>query len=316
MEKKEEKKFAYVKNLNIFIFLIGIAAAISGFSLLKEDVMSSAYTLLDYFPREFKVKPVSDLTGGIAVGLFFTFTQIAGLFAAMTKEFNIKVRWTGAILFVLFMLIDNWTDIVYRSQYLSGDLVVSVLVTGTIYTVGSEFSSGVAVALVSSFWRSALSEFLMFFAILKNKASSLGRDWKRYDEAARRMEQRQENEERTRLGQDGRPLVSSDNQSRPNNNDNRNVGSDRKPYSEKRPNLNVPSRMPEPMMARGNGERYQNPSNGRPNQNRPDNQHHRRIEPPSQSRPPKMMGSGEPRYSERDTGFRPERYDYGEDSEE
>lgn len=187
-KKKETKKITYFENMNLFIFLGALGASIIGFGLLKDDVLSTAYTMLDYFPKTFGVRPASDFNSAIIIGLFFSFTQVAGLSAALTKEFGMKQRITGFVLFIAFMLGDNWTDVVYRSQYLTGDIWISILVTGTLYTVGSEFSSGIAIALMTHYWRPALSEFLMLFATIQAKIGVLGKEWGSFSRAAKNRE--------------------------------------------------------------------------------------------------------------------------------
>jgi len=182
------KKKNVTNGFSLLIFLFGIGALIISFSLIREDVMSTAHTMLYYFPTQFGVTPVSDMTGGIIVGLFFTFTQVASLAAAMTKEFSKKNRIVGAVLFLVFMIADNWTDIVYRSNSFTGNIWITILVTGTIYTMGSEFSSGIASSIISHYWRSAIAEIFMGVATAKNKIGLLGKEWSRYDKAAGKKE--------------------------------------------------------------------------------------------------------------------------------
>lgn len=181
-------------NKNNGLVLISLIAAIAGvvvsYSLLKEDVLSTAKTLFEYFPSKFGVTPASTWEGAIYLGIFVTVTQIVSATIAFQKKFNVWLRVAAGALLVFSIPFDAWTDIVFRSGNFTGDPIVATVTTIAFYTFGSEVMQSLSWIVVLTTWRIGVREGMWAFAKLVEGMKSIKSEWQTISRAARSKEQK------------------------------------------------------------------------------------------------------------------------------
>ena len=257
------KKRDLPKGIALVAFLASMAGIWISIYLLQEDVLSTAHTLFSYFPSKFGVTPATEWSGAITLGWFTTVLQVVTISIAFSSgHFSNRTRWLAGLTFVLACGFDNWTDIVHRSGYLTGNLWVSIVSTFAFYTAGSEVLQGLAWAVFATFWRRAISDVMWGSAVIGAGLQSISDERKRFASLARTQEN------------SNRGLGASPN-SAPNT-----------PYRPQTP----------PNGGRPNGGK---PNGGKPNgkggQNKP-NQHQTFKRPIPTSHQNKPNGYGEPEY--------------------
>lgn len=190
MSQSKNKKFNV---LNI----IGLAAAVTGVIisalLIKEDVLSTKITLLTYFPEKFGVTPASTESGGAMLGWFTTVLQVVTAFISGNKKMSGGTRFLSFMVFLAACAFDNWTDVVFRSGNLSGDVFVSVVTTLAFYTFGSELSQALAWIVIGNCWREAVSETMWLFANVSSGLSTIGREYENIKRHAQEREEKERN---------------------------------------------------------------------------------------------------------------------------
>ena len=147
-----------VKKFSVLLLAASIVGVIISASLLKEDVLSTAHTLTVFFPVAFGVTPAMTEEGGLYLGIFISIAQIVGVAVASSKNYNKALRLLAALIVLLAVPFDAWTDIVFRSGYLSGNLAVATVTTIAFYTFGSEIMQALSLALFFSVWRQGLAD--------------------------------------------------------------------------------------------------------------------------------------------------------------
>ena len=185
-------------------FLAAIAGIVISAFLIKEDVTSTAHTIFEYFPLKYGVIPSSTWEGAITLGIFITVFQVVASSVAMSDRFSMTSRGVGFMSFLAACAFDNWTDVVFRSGNLSGDLEVAIVTTLSFYTFGSEVLQGLSWLVFISTWRTALSDFMLGVARFQAGVNSIGAEWKRFQGAAHRKE----NKERFADSQENQPSSS------------------------------------------------------------------------------------------------------------
>lgn len=183
--KETKKKFTGIALLS---FLASIAGIIIGFLLMKDDVTSTAHTLFNYFPLKYSVTPSSTWEGAIVLGLFTSVLQIVAASVVGSDKMASKTRWLAGALFLISCAFDNWTDVVYRSGNLTGNIFVAAVTTFTFYTVGSEAMQALSLLVFFSTWRTAISDIMWGVAVFEAGMRSIGAEWKRFRAAALRKE--------------------------------------------------------------------------------------------------------------------------------
>ena len=194
------KKKGLFDNVAPVVVLFAIATLAVGISLLRDDVLSTAETMYTYFPQEFGVYPAMDFTGAIVLGLFVSVVQMVSLVVATSPAFDKNVRVIAWIVYGILAFLDGWTDVIHRSNKLKGDVGVSVGVTLGFYTLGSEFSSSLAIAVIATFWRKATSDVLFGWAQISAFLSNIAREYSSYRRAANNRESKYLNERAKEVG--------------------------------------------------------------------------------------------------------------------
>lgn len=176
------------------VMLVSVIAAIVGlvvsFSLLKEDVLSTAKTLFEYFPSKFGVTPAMSWEGAIHLGIFVSVAQVVTISAASRVDLAKAIRWSAGAVIGPAILFDAWTDIVFRSGDFTGNPVVATVTTIAFYTFGSEFLQSLSWIVVLTSWRQAVRELMHFTAKLFEGIRSIGSEWAVIVRNARSQEQR------------------------------------------------------------------------------------------------------------------------------
>jgi len=178
-----EKSFFEKQPLTAFI--LGLAVALVATYLIKDDVISTAETLFNYLPIKFDVRPTEAWEGALVLGAFTSLVQAIAMGIMPMKDAKTGIRISALVIFIIFLPIDNWSDIVHRSNYLSGNIWVAVGTTFIFYTFGSEIAAGLGWFTAFKFFRPAISQlmllsasFFAFFGIVKA-------EWSRYMQVAR-----------------------------------------------------------------------------------------------------------------------------------
>jgi len=169
-------------------FLAALAGLVISFLLLKEDVLSTAHTLFEYFPNKYGVSPAATWSGAIVLGLFTSIVQVVSASMMFSKEFSKANRILASFAFLVSCPFDNWTDIVFRSGNLTGDLKVATISTMAFYTLGSELLQGMSWLVALALWRRAISDAMWGLARIKAGWKSIGSEWISFDRAAQRKE--------------------------------------------------------------------------------------------------------------------------------
>ena len=175
-------------------FIASIAGLVISFMLLKEDVTSTAHTLFEYFPMKYGVIPSSEWNGAVVLGLFTSVLQIVSASIMFSKSFSTQNRWLAFISFVAACGFDNWTDVVFRSGNLTGDVQVATITTLAFYTVGSEVLQGFSWLIFFTTWRQGISDFMWGAARLQAGWNSIGSEWTSFKKAALRKENKESGE--------------------------------------------------------------------------------------------------------------------------
>ena len=176
--------------LTLISLIAAIAGVIVSFSLLKEDVLSTAKTLFEYFPANFGVQPAMTWTGAIYLGIFVSVTQVVSASVASRKELSKAVRWTAGILLVLTIPFDAWTDIVFRSGNFTGDPLVAIVTTIAFYTFGSEIMQSLSWLIILTSWRQGVRELMWFAAKGIEGFKSIKTEWPTIRRNTRNQEMR------------------------------------------------------------------------------------------------------------------------------
>lgn len=179
-----------IMGLALVSFLASLAGVIISTLLLKEDVTSTAHTVFEYFPLKFQVKPAETWEGAMILGYFTSVLQIVAASIMFSNYFSNRTRWSAAFAFVLSCFFDNWTDVVFRSGNLLGNIPVAIISTLSFYTVGSEVMSGFSWLVLFTFWRRAVSDLMWGLAMFNAGIRSIGSEWSRFVKAANTKEGR------------------------------------------------------------------------------------------------------------------------------
>lgn len=180
-----------IVGLSFISFIASIAGLVISFMLLKEDVTSTAHTLFEYFPMKYGVIPSSEWNGSIILGLFTSVLQIVSASVMFSKSFSPQNRWLAVIAFVASCGFDNWTDVVFRSGNLTGDVQVATVTTLAFYTVGSEVLQGFSWLIFFTSWRQGISDFMWGMARLQAGFGSISSEWSNFKRAAARKESKE-----------------------------------------------------------------------------------------------------------------------------
>lgn len=183
-----------IAGLALISFLASVAGIIISFMLLKEDVTSTAHTLFEYFPFRYGVIPSATWTGAIILGLFTSVLQVVTASIMFSKNFSKSNRFLAFVMFVASCAFDNWTDVVFRSGNLTGDVGVATVTTLAFYTVGSEVLQGFSWLIFLAMWRQGISDLMWGMARFQAGFSSIGSEWNNFKKAASRKETRETNE--------------------------------------------------------------------------------------------------------------------------
>ena len=181
------------KRITVLLLFASIAGIAISSLLMKEDVLSTANTLTVYFPEKFGVTPAMTESGGIFLGIFISLTQIISAAIAFSSNFKIVPRITAGILFIAAVPFDAWTDIVFRSGYLQGDLRVASITTVAFYTFGSEIMQGLSWAVLMFIWRQAIADIMWSVAYMFKSLSTLPGEWEKFFTAAGNVAARESN---------------------------------------------------------------------------------------------------------------------------
>lgn len=174
--------------LSLFSFLASIAGIAVSLMLLKEDVVSTAHTIFEYFPNTFGVTPSTSWEGAIILGVFVSILQIISASVAFSEKFPRNSRILATVVLVASGLFDNWTDVVFRSGNLTGDMKVATITTLAFYTFGSEIAQGLSWLIFVSLWRLAISDLMWGYARLLAGFSSISAEWSKFQRAAHNKE--------------------------------------------------------------------------------------------------------------------------------
>lgn len=182
------RKFA---GLSAISFLFAVAGIVISSLLIKEDVNSTAHTIFEYFPATYGVTPSSTWEGAIVLGIFTTVLQVVAASVAFSGSFPASSRGVALVSLIASLIFDNWTDVVFRSGNLSGDMRVAFATTLAFYTLGSEITQGLSWLVLLSSWRSAVSDFMFGYAKFVAGKNSISAEWSRFKAAAARKESKE-----------------------------------------------------------------------------------------------------------------------------
>lgn len=175
------KKFYGVSLISFIASAVGVVVS---FLLLKEDVISTAHTIFEYFPLKYGVTPSTTWDGAIILGIFISILQIVSASVAFSDKFSASWRLLAGVSLFSAGYFDNWTDVVFRSGNLTGNLTVATITTLAFYTFGSEVTQSLSWLVLVSNWRTALSDLMWGWAKLGAGLSSISSEWKRFEKAA------------------------------------------------------------------------------------------------------------------------------------
>lgn len=211
---------------NVFVivgFVAGIAGVVISWSLLKEDIFSTAKTLFEYFPATFGVTPASTWEGAERLGWFTTILQIVAGTIAFTRGYNPWLRLVSLLLLGISAPFDNWTDVVYRSGFMKGDPTVAFITTVMFYTVGSELLQSFSWVIIISTWRQSVREIMRAFARIKAGVTSISGEWERIKRIADNAEAKEIADTYKHTVGGGSPQGSQPGQSQSNKNNQKSV---------------------------------------------------------------------------------------------
>lgn len=170
--------------ISLISFFAAIAGIIVSFLLIREDVTSTAHTLFEYFPSKFGVTPSSTWEGAIILGIFTSILQVVAASVAFNKQFSTASRVIAFVAFVFACYFDNWTDIVFRSGNLMGNVKIATVTTLAFYTFGSEVTQGLSWLVFATNWRSAISDLMWGWAKVQAGFFSISAEWANFKRAA------------------------------------------------------------------------------------------------------------------------------------
>jgi hypothetical protein len=174
--------------ISLISFFASIAGIIVSFLLIREDVTSTAHTLFEYFPSQFGVIPSSTWTGAILLGVFTSILQVVAASVAFSKQFATPSRVMAFVSFIFACFFDNWTDVVFRSGNLMGNVRIATITTLAFYTFGSEITQGLSWLVFANNWRSAISDIMWGWAKVQAGFSSIKSEWANFQRAATNKE--------------------------------------------------------------------------------------------------------------------------------
>ena len=167
-----------ITGLAFVAFVFAIAGVIISALLIKEDVVSTAHTIFEFFPERYGVTPSSTWEGAIILGVFTSILQVVSASVAGSKSFSASSRGVAFLSFVSACVFDNWTDVVFRSGNLSGDVRIATITTLAFYTFGSEVTQGLSWLVITGFWRAAISDAMRLSANFSVGMSTISSEWK------------------------------------------------------------------------------------------------------------------------------------------
>lgn len=170
--------------ISLISFLAAIAGIVVSFLLIREDVTSTAHTLFEYFPMKFGVTPSSTWSGAIILGVFTSILQVVAASVAFNKQFATASRVLAFGAFIFACYFDNWTDVVFRSGNLAGDVGIATVTTLAFYTFGSEITQGLSWLVFANNWRSAISDIMWGWAKVVAGFRSISAEWANFQRAA------------------------------------------------------------------------------------------------------------------------------------
>lgn len=179
--------------LSLISFVFAIAGVIISALLLKEDVTSTAHTIFEYFPFKFGVTPASTWEGALILGVFTSVLQVVAASVAFSNKFSLYSRGVALVSLLTSLVFDNWTDVVFRSGNLTGNMEVAFATTLAFYTLGSEITQGLSWLVLIGTWRVAVSDFMWGVAKFQAGLDSIGSEWGRFKHAARSKENTERN---------------------------------------------------------------------------------------------------------------------------
>ena len=174
--------------ISLISFFAAVAGIVVSFLLIREDVTSTAHTLFEYFPMKFGVTPSSTWSGAIILGMFTSILQVVAASVAFNKQFATASRVLAFVAFIVACYFDNWTDVVFRSGNLAGDVGIATVTTLAFYTFGSEVTQGLSWLVFVNNWRSAISDIMWGWAKVGAGFRSIGAEWANFQRAATNKE--------------------------------------------------------------------------------------------------------------------------------
>lgn len=181
-----------VVGLHLVSILFAVAGIVISTMTIKEDVISTAKTVFEYFPLQYGVTPATTWAGALTLGIFISVFQVVAASVAFSKNFHVTNRIVASFALGMTLVFDNWTDVVFRSGYLSGNVEIAWITTIAFYTLGSEIMQGLSWLVLISTWRLAVSDFMWGLAKLSAGLNSIAVEWRSFHRAA----QNKENKER------------------------------------------------------------------------------------------------------------------------
>ena len=172
-----------ITGLAFISFVFSIAGIIISALLLKEDVISTAHTIFDYFPERYGVTPSSTWEGANILGVFTSVLQAVAASVAFSRNFSKETRVVAFVSFVASCVFDNWTDVVFRSGNLQGDMRIAIATTLAFYTLGSEVTQGLSWLVFASLWRLAISDLMWALAKTSAGFGSIQSEWRSINRA-------------------------------------------------------------------------------------------------------------------------------------
>lgn len=160
-------------------FIFALAGVIISALLLKEDVISTAKTVFEYFPLTYGVTPSTSWEGAIILGVFVSVLEVISASVAFSSRFSMPWRVLAGTSLALSVWFDNWTDVIFRSGYGLGDAQVALISTMAFYTFGSEITQSLSWLIILSSWRAAISDLLVGLARTQAGLGSISGEWKR-----------------------------------------------------------------------------------------------------------------------------------------
>lgn len=199
-----------ITGLALVSLLFAIAGIVISTMTIKEDVTSTAKTIFEYFPSKYGVTPASTWAGAMTLGIFISVFQVVASSVAFSKNFHITNRIVATFALGISLVFDNWTDVVFRSGYLSGNTEIAWITTVAFYTLGSEIMQGLSWLVVFSTWRVAVSDFMWGLAKFNSGLSSIGSEWNSFKRAANNKENSERSFQPKNENQSPRPYFSDD----------------------------------------------------------------------------------------------------------